>query len=344
MTPRPPFESHRRFTWFKPEKAFPTEYESLTVGQQSRPEEWMHVDWPVRFDDGRAPFVEDSTALRSVDWKGFRDPAGLLQRTHVATTNRQEQSLASFLEESHRQNLLSRLNPAWRDSVIGKYYAAWPFVEYGQFLALSYAVREAPAAALTFGLAYQISDKLRHGQDIVHYLALLENAVPGFSDERARDAWMNDAAFVPLREHLERIIQTRDWGEIMIAIHLVLEPLAGKLLKSELVARHAAVHGDPISPVILANAGADVQRHQQFAVQFAKFLTADPQFGESNRHVIRGWMEKWVPEGEQAAAALKPIFELEGVSLERFEDCYDRIRAGHRRIIAGATGSPKGSP
>ncbi len=35
------------------------------------------------------------------------------------------------------------LSPAWRDQVLGTYYAAWPFVEYGEFLCLSYAVREA---------------------------------------------------------------------------------------------------------------------------------------------------------------------------------------------------------
>ncbi len=344
MTAQPSFESHRHFIWFDPEKAFPSEYESLTIGQQSHPDEWMHVDWPIRFEDGRGPFAEESTALRSENWKAFRDPAGLLQRAHVAATNHQEQALASLMAECLSQNLLSRMNPVWRDRVLGTFYAAWPFVEHGQFLALSYAVREAFAAALTFGISYQISDKLRHSQDIVHYVEVLREAVPGFSDEKAQSAWMNDNALVPLRENLERIVHSRDWGEILIAIHLVLEPLAGELFKSELLARHAALHGDPISAVILANAGADRRRHQEFTGQFVKFLLADPQHGDDNRDVVQAWLDRWVPVSREAAAAFRPIFELEGLSLEPFDESYNRVLARHQQIMAGATQPSKGSP
>jgi Methane/Phenol/Alkene Hydroxylase len=334
MTGQQVFEGHRRFTWFMPEKSFPTEYESLTIGQQSTPNEWLHVNWPVRFDDGRAPFMEESTAVRCVNWNGFRDPAKLTQRSHVATTNQHEQMLVSLLQESCSQSLLGRLDPVWRDCVLGKYYAAWPFVENGQFLALSYAVREALAAALTFGLAFQISDRLRHGQDIVHYLAALEETLPDFSDAKARDAWMSDPALVPLRETLEQIILSRDWGEILVAINLVLEPLAGELFKLEFLAKHAAVHGDFISPVILARTGADTRRHQQFAIQFARFVLADPKHGRANRESIQNWLDRWIPLGEQAAKALRPIFELEGLNVEPFDDCFTRVQIRHQQIIA----------
>lgn len=330
----PSFESHRRFTWLTPEKSFPTEYEMLTVGLESSPEEWMHGDWPVRFDDGRAPFIQDSTALKCENWKGFRDPAKLTQRHFVARTNQQEETLASLIHESIEQSLLSQLNPVWRDSILGRYYAAWPFVEHGQFLALSYAVREALAGTLTFGLAFQISDKLRHSQNIVHYLLALEESVASFSDREARTAWMSDPALVPLRETLEQIIQSRDWGEILIAINLVLEPLAGELFKSELLARHAALHGDPISPVILAAAGADARRHRRFAVQFVRFVLADSQHGEANRNVVRHWFDRWVPLSETAAVALRPVFEFKGLIVEPFDDCYNRIRCRHQELLS----------
>ena len=76
----PPFEGHRTFTWFTPRRRAATEYELYTVGQQSNPGQWLHVGWPIRFDDGREPFTASSTAIRCGNWAGYRDPAGLWQR------------------------------------------------------------------------------------------------------------------------------------------------------------------------------------------------------------------------------------------------------------------------
>jgi methane monooxygenase component A beta chain/propane monooxygenase small subunit len=330
----PQSPSRKRFSWFAPEKAFPTEYELLTVGHQTTPEEWLHVDWPVRFDDGRAPFVKESTILQCADWKAFRDPAALMQRDHVAEAHLQGQALAGLLRELLQQGTLSRINPAWRDSVLGTYYAAWPFVEYGQFLALSYAVRETLAGTLTFGFAFQASDKLRHSQDIVHYLAALQQADPGFSDAAAREAWMQDPALVPLRENLERIINLRDWAEILVAANLVLEPLVGELFKSELLARHAALHGDPVLPFIMSGNGADSRRHRQFAERFVQFVAADATHGSANRQIVDRWFDKWIPQSEAAAKAFRPIFELSDLNVEPFDECYDRVRSRHQQLLA----------
>ncbi len=191
---------NRQFMWFKPAGRRATQYEAYSVGQQSSPAQWLHVDWPLRFDDGRAPWVAESTALRSAHWGDFRDPTQMWQRPYVAQHNMQEQAIAALVPEALRDSLVDSLVPAWRDRVLGTYYAAWPFVEYGQFLCLCYAVREALSDTLTFSLAFEVSDKLRHSQDIVHFLLTLTEACPGFSDSGARSAWMSDPALVPLRE------------------------------------------------------------------------------------------------------------------------------------------------
>ena len=84
---------HREFTWFTPAAKHPTDYENLTVGQQSSPAEWLHVGWPVHFDDGRDPFTEDSTRVRSSRWRDWRDPFQVWQRPYVQNTNFEEQAL-----------------------------------------------------------------------------------------------------------------------------------------------------------------------------------------------------------------------------------------------------------
>ena len=76
---KPSFDGHRTFTRFTPRRRAATEYELYTVGQQSSPEQWLHVGWPIRFDDGREPSTASSTAIRCGNWPDYRDPAGLSQ-------------------------------------------------------------------------------------------------------------------------------------------------------------------------------------------------------------------------------------------------------------------------
>ena len=63
--------------------------------------------------------------------------------------------------------------------MLSRYYAAWPFVEYGLFLALCYAVREALGDTIAFSIAFQAGDLMRHLQDIVHLMFDLAEAREG---------------------------------------------------------------------------------------------------------------------------------------------------------------------
>ena len=327
------WSGNRQFTWFKHAGRRPTQYESYTVGQQSGPAEWLHVDWPLRFDDGRAPFVAESTALRCGKWGDYRDPSQTWQRPYVAQHNEQEQAIATLVPEAMRDGLAASIAPQWRDKVLGTYYAAWPFVEYGEFLCLCYAVRETLADTLTFALAFEASDKLRHGQDIVHYLLTLKEMLPAFTDEGARPAWMTDPILVPLRENIERIFSLNDWAEIMVALNLVLEPLAGELVKGEFLATLAPRNGDPVTPMILASVRHDSRRHLEATQALVRLVASDPEHGEKNRDTLRAWIQKWTPHGERAANALGALFALEGIESAAFGPRYDRIVEKQRNLV-----------
>lgn len=333
-TTKPKLEGHRRFMWFEPQKRRPTEYESFTIGQQSSPDRWLDVGWPLCFDDGRPPFDEDSTALRCQRWEDFRDPAKVWQRPYVARVNREQQAQGTFVHEAVRNGGAASIAAPWRDNVLGKYYAAWPFVEYGQFLSLCYVVRETLAETLTFAFAFQATDKMRHQQDIVHLIIELQEALPGYSDEAARPAWMEDPVLVPLREMLERIYALDDWGEIVCAINLVLEPTVGSLAKDEFFSRSAPLNGDPVTPLLLATSRRDTRRHLDATVSMVKMVANDSEHGEKNREVVREWIAKWQKPAAEAARALEPLFNIDGViCAEAFDACHSRVEMRQRAIL-----------
>jgi len=332
------FEGHRRFAWFEPaKKGSPSEYESYTLGQQSSPKRGLHVGWPVRFDDGREPFTENSSAIRCSNWEGYRDPAQTWQRPYVASINHEQQALGRLLESSLAEGLAERINPIWSREILGKYFAAWPFVEYGEFLSICYAVREALAETITFALAFEAADKMRYAQNVVGLIIQLGDVLPGYSDAEARAAWMGDPVLVPLRENIELIFSSADWVEIIVAIDLVLEPIVGTLMKSEFFARNASYNGDPATPLVLASERADAVRHLEGAVALIVHVCSDATYGVENRKIVRSWLEKWTIKTERAAEALKGIFELKGITAEPFEPCFDRVRK-HQRAALGKIG------
>jgi hypothetical protein len=334
-TKQPLLEGHRRFAWFEPtRKGSPSEYESYTIGQQSSPQRGLHVGWPVHFDDGREPFTESSTAIRCSNWEGYRDPAQTWQRPYVAALNHEQQTLGRLLESILAEGIAARINPVWSREILGKYLAAWPFVEYGEFLSLSYVVREALAETITFAFAFEAADKMRYAQNLAGLILQLGEVLPGYSDAEARAAWMGDPVLVPLRENIELIFSTADWVEIVVGIDLVLEPIVGTLMKSEFLGRNASYNGDPATPLILAPERADARRHLEGAAALIAHVCGDVSHGAENHKLVQTWLEKWTVMTERAANALKKLFELEGIAVEPFEPCFDRARQHQRAAIS----------
>lgn len=306
-------QGNRKFVWFEPTRRFATEYEMFTIGQQSSPSQWLDVDWPLRFDDGRPPYRVESTAVRCSDWEGFRDPAQLWYRPYVAATNDEEQALERLIPAALADGVADRIDPAWLEHVLQKYYAAWPFVEYGLFLSLCHPVREALGDSVMFATVFQAADKMRHLQDIVHLTFDLVDVLPDFDDSGARAAWMTDPALVSTREIIESLIVADDWMEVFTIVNLVFEPLVGSLMTTHFMSKAAPQHGDPATPLVLAGTRRNAARHLAAAKELVRFLVNDPENGAANRSVISGWLDAWMPRVDAAAVALSGVFSLPGI-------------------------------
>lgn len=329
------FSGDRRFTWFTPARRKPSEYESYTIGQQSDPGQWLHIDWPVRFDDGSPPWSDDSSAIRTTTWRDYRDPAAMWQRTFVAATNQDQQALARTLPVLTRPGGSGASGP-WRDEVLGKIYAAWPFVEYGLFRALAYGVRQAMADTVQFTIVFQAADRMRLLQDIVFHLDHLSSVDDAFSDAGAREAWMTDPALVPIRELVEHIVASEDWVEALVVISLLFEPLLGHLAKTELFSHRAAHAGDGATPAVLAGAVRDSDRHRTGAAALVRLVCADPNTGADNSKVLNGWIEDWGPRCETAAIAFLGAFAAAGVDDAAAKEALNRSLECQRQALIEA--------
>jgi hypothetical protein len=327
------FDGFRTFVWFTPQKRRPTEYELYTVGQQSSPDHWLDVGWPVHYDNGAPPWSDASSAVRTTLWPDYRDPSRTWQRPYVSAGNQDEQALGRLLPVLV-SGTAAAMNPAWSTQVLGRVYAAWPFVEHGLFRALAYAVREARADTIEFDAVFQAADRMRLLQDIVLHLDLLTEHVPGFSDAEAREAWMNDPALTPVRELVEHLVAGTDWVEILLATALVFEPMIGHLAKVELFSNCAPGFGDATTPTVMAQSISDAARSAASARALVALVTADPEHGTQNAELIRGWLGSWHSRCDKAARAFLGAFTGCGIDEQVAEQALARSQAHQHAALA----------
>jgi methane monooxygenase component A beta chain/propane monooxygenase small subunit len=326
-------DGYRTFVWFTPERRKPSEYEMYTVGQQSGPDGWLDVDWPLRFDNGRAPWDDSSSSVVSTRWSEFRDPGRQWQRPYISDANHDEQALARLLPVLTTGSS-GGVHPVWAKEILGRTYAAWPFVEYGLFLGLAYAVREARSDTVEFAIVFQSADRMRVLQDIVLHLDFLADEIPGFSDATAREAWMNDPSLTGIREVVEHIAASRDWVEIVLMTGLVVEPVLGRLAKAELFSRSAPLFGDAATPTVLAQSVAAAERAAATAADLARLVCSDPAHGGSNTEVINGWLRIWEARCFRAAKAFLANFAHAPLEGRAADQVLAAVLSDQKRLVA----------
>lgn len=298
----------RDLTYIKPSKRRLTEYEAVTIRQQWETggfDKGGHFLVPA---DGRAPWRAESTALSHPSWFDFRDPSQQWQRPYVRMQGEQERSIERMTEDMVASGGFKEIDRRWLDEYIAGHYRVWSFFENGLFRAFAPAQREALSDCLGNVLAFQCFDQMRHAQAIVSLLVAIEGEVPGVSDKGAKQRWLNEPAYQPMRKLCEQLIATSDWAEIGIATNLVILPVVAEVAVSGLIRKYAPLHGDSISPFIILTAERDRRRNVAWAQELVRMTTAaNVPAAATNLATIKGWLRKWQPRALEAIAALAPI-------------------------------------
>jgi hypothetical protein len=131
---------------------------------------------------------------------------------------------------------------------------------------------------------------------------------------------------------VERLLACRDWGEIVIAVNLLFEPLVASLFAREFLTRFAAHHGDAVTPVLLETADADRRRNMAATVELVRFLLADTP---ANRGVIEGWLQRWAPRAVRATQAFAPLFACTEERPFTFTEALTRVRDEYAALLSG---------
>lgn len=320
------------FTYFTPEKRRATQYEEVTMHMQWDPKNYAMQGWFNRDIHGNPAWFDASTALKAKDWWGYRDPAGEWFRPFIDRQAMTGDSIQRAIEGARRSGAIRHFTPRWA-TFLGEHYAAYRFPEYGLFLSLSYAQREALSDVVASPIVFQGLEKDRHAQDIALYCMELEEEILGFSDANCKALWMESPIWQPTREIVELLMASRDWGEINFVINMIYEPLLATLFTRELLSRFAGYHGDTVTPVIAAGAEADREVRMASVGALVKFLQLQD---DGNAAIMNGWTRIWAPRVLVALTAFAPLFEFSENRPQTFAEAQARVVAEWRALITNA--------
>lgn len=318
------------FIYINPEKKRPSQYEEITLHTQWDPRNFASAGWFNRDKNGQPPWREDASLLRATDWWAYRDPNAEWFRPFVKRQADVGRAIEQSIASAKRSDSFRTFDQSWV-KFLENHYAAYRFAEYGLFLALCQAQREAGSDVVAQPIVFQSVEKDRHAQDITLYCMELETAIDNFSDANAKASWMEAPEWQGLRRITEYLLACRDWGEIYVVINCLLEPLVSTLFCRELVLRHAPIHGDSVTTTLVQ--GAEADRAGRYDSMKA-FVTMTIDQNAKNREVIQDWLDKWRPLAEQAAKDILPLFSTLKYQAVHPDEAYQRCLANLEDLLS----------
>jgi phenol hydroxylase P1 protein len=271
-------------------------YQEATLGAQPSANFHYRPTW----DPEHELFDPSRSAVKLVDWYVLRDPRQFYYATWTMTRARQQDALEANYQFVESRGLVAKIPDAVRakacDVLMPLRHVAWG----GNMNNCSIAAY-GYGTAFTAPAMFHAMDHLGAAQFITRLGLALDE--PGVL-EAGRNAWLNDAAWQPLRRYVEDTLVVSDPFELFVAQNLALD---GQL--------YPLIYGSFIDEQIVLQGGTAVAMLTSFMPEWhdesARWIDAVVKTAaaesDANRQLIAGWIKAWA---DRAQEALAPVAEL----------------------------------
>lgn len=312
---------------------FTDAYEDLTLHQQISPEADAVQGWPLHFPDGSPPLASESTAVRSQDWYGFRDPNQSVYVGWVASAHEAETALADGLARLREAASSGDVDSDWLRHGVAGVAAVLPYADRTYFRVLSRAQRLALSDTVTFALVFGAADALRHVEHGAAGRAVIEDTVGEEVFADVEGDWSAGEGWQPLRAAAEQLLATTDWVEALVAVNVILEPLVGGFLREHYLDSGARRHGDAYTAAATATWRSDSDRARRWTFALIDHLLADPAHGSANRAVIAEWADRWEWWAHRSVAALTAYLSQFSTTAVNLDQAWADVLQAHRQEV-----------
>ncbi|HEX2911068.1 MAG TPA: aromatic/alkene monooxygenase hydroxylase subunit beta [Chloroflexia bacterium] len=310
-------EKRRNKTWslLGDLRRVPSEYEvvthkmNYTVGMKPAPFEmdpnFKLNRWYLKYREG--------SPLQIEDWEQFREPDQWPYRRYTQQQNERETYLDGLVDRFEAKEFDAGLVRGWVE-FLEKTYIPARFPMHALQMAALYLGQMAPSAYITNPATFQAADEMRRIQRLAYRAKSLSlSHYPELaSSEKTCALWEQAPHWQPLRELLEKVLATYDWGETFAALNLVAKPLFDEVLNTR-YAELARQNGDELMALMLDDFDLDVQRSRRWSAALVKYAV---EHNPAHRELLSGWVKKWMKLGDPAVKALSRSFAEAPIPLE----------------------------
>jgi len=304
----------------------PSDYEVTTSNLLYYPARGFAVKVPV---ERWYQVYQRGSLLRSGDWEGFADPRATTYSRYVALMREKEifvEGLLSSIEPDYDRGL----SEAWMTR-LERVLTPLRYPTHGLQMTASYVGQMAPSGRVVVTCAFQAADELRRVQFLAYRMRQLQYSHASFG-ESAKNVWLGDPMWQPLRALIERMLVTYDFGEALVLLNLVVKPLYEELFFRQF-AQLALSQGDHILERALHSLYEDGVWHRDWMAALLRHVFTDRP---ENRGVVERWVSRHYPIALAAMAEFAPLFAAPaGGDSAKQQDMVAAIDSRARSFLSG---------
>jgi toluene monooxygenase system protein E len=243
--------------------------------------------------------------LSSDRWDELYDPRATTYTKYVDLARERESFVGRLLTSIEESDYDRQVSDAWLEK-LGAVLSPLRFLCHGLQMVAAYVGQMAPSGRIAVAALFQCGDEIRRIQRFAYRLALLARRRPDVGTA-GRALWQSDPRWQPLRQAIEKLLVTYDWGEAFIALNVCLKPMIDDMFLLRL-AELADGSRDHLDGQILRSLFEDCQWHRDWTQALLVLATGDRP---DNRAVVRRWIDAWAPTVDAAARAAAALLGTE---------------------------------
>ena len=302
MSPEPTkIRQLKTWSYLHDKKKRPREYDIVArrgVYNSRKPDSALELDPDLPMNQWFRRYRRDGS-LQHREWDAFTDPGRLTYRIYVASQDHQESYVDGLLGEYSRIDHDRRLDPTWV-AMLRRFYTPGRYVLHAQQMCAGYIAMMAPSSTIVNCVGFQAGDALRWLSRTAYRTAELRRTQPdeGFGQDERR-IWEDDPAWQGIREAVERLLTTFDWGEALIAMNVVVKPAIDECYLRQL-GQAARRNGDELLALLNDAQWLDSERSRRWTSAFVWFCKDERS---ENGEEIARHVRKWEPVVDKAIEA-----------------------------------------
>ena len=246
---------------------------------------------------------QQGSPLNCRTWERFRDPRETTYTKYTELQMKKEIVVDGILEEIEATDYDRAVSAQWL-GVLEALVAPFRYPGHAFMMIAAYIAQMAPGGRIAVAATFQAGDEARRVERLAYRIRQLQSTFPGFAAE-SKSHWERGPCWQPLRECVERVLVTYDWGEAFVALNLVLKPMVDELFMKH-TSDLALGHNDHLLGRVFYSLNEDCRWHREWS---RALVQAALEENPSNIDVIQSWIGKWRPLAVQAIEALSPLFE-----------------------------------